>query len=295
MMMSVGLYAIQDVFIKILPEGLSLVEILFFRSLFGFIFIVPMITRENHPTPFKTDHPFLHLFRALATICSTYCFISAFRLMPLADAYAITFSAPIFMTFFAIVFLKERSTFQRWVALFLGFSGVILMFRPGPPEANSGSFIALCGGVFHAIAQLLTRKLSQKDSLSLIVTSFTVLTFVITGAVMPFYWQSYSLEILSYFAVIGILGCGAQYVMSQAFKLAPVTSIAPFDYSALLWGLLFDIMLWGAFPDFYMVSGVCLVILAGVYLIRSEGERNLSVSLDSCQGKCHIPSEGLSG
>ena len=149
------------------------------------------------------------------------------------------------------------------------------MFRPGPPEANPGSFIALAGGVFHAIAQLLTRKLSQKDSLSLIIVSFTVLTFIVTGVMIPFYWQPYSIQVLVSLAAIGTLGCGAQYMMSQAFKIAPVASIAPFDYAALIWGMAFDALLWHSFPDTYMVSGVSLVIFAGLFLIRSEQRKAL--------------------
>ncbi len=270
MMFAVGLYAIQDVFAKTLPPNISLVEILFFRSVFGLLFIVPMILKERHPHPFRTKYPVQHFLRALATIIATYCFISAFRMMPLAEAYAITFSAPIFMTFFAILFLKEKSTFHRWFSLFLGFTGVLIMFRPGPPEANPGSLIALTGGVFHAVAQLFTRKLSQEDSLSLIIISFTLLTFILTSIAMPFYCQAYSIKIMISFSAIGFLGCAAQYVMSKALQLAPVASIAPFDYAALLWGLLFDALIWHSFPDVFMCSGVTLVIIAGLFLIRSE-------------------------
>ena len=269
-MASVGLYAVQDVLIKVMPSEFSLVEIIFFRSLFGVFFIIPMIRREKHPHPFQTKHPILHFMRASATVLATFCFICALRLMPLAEAYAITYSAPIFMTLFAILFLKEKSTIQRWGTLFLGFIGVLVMFRPGPPEANPGSFIALAGGIFHAIAQLLTRKLSQEDSLSLIIVTFTGLSLIITGAMMPFYWQSYPIEVLLSLAVAGVLGCGAQYMMSQAFQIAPVASIAPFDYAALIWGMVFDAFLWSSFPDIYMISGVFLVILAGLFLIRSE-------------------------
>lgn len=280
-LIAVGLYALQDLLVKLLPKEISLVEIFFFRSLFGFIFIIPMILREKHPQPFKTQQPVWHLVRCVATLCSTLCFISAFRLMPLAEAYAITFSAPIFMSFFAILLLGEPSSYQRWLAVFLGFCGVLIMFRPGPPEANPGSLIALGGGIFHAISQLLTRKLTQKDSLSLVITSFTVLTFVVSGAMMPFYWQSYALETLLALTAIGILGCGAHFFMSWAFQLAPVSFIAPFDYAALLWGLLFDILIWGAFPDAFMICGVALVIFAGVYLVRKEQNRKIIVSLDS--------------
>lgn len=273
MILSVGVYAVQDVFIKMLPAELSLVEILFFRALFGIFFIIPMVRAEKHPRPFYTKAPLLHLIRSGATVMATLCFIYSFRTMALADAYAITFSAPLFMTFFAILFLKERSTPQRWGALILGFTGVLVMFRPSLPQANWGSFIALAGGIFHAVAQLLTRKLAQKDSLSLIIISFTLITAGVTGILMPFYWQSYSSEVLLSFTFIGILGCAAQYGMSRAFKLAPVASIAPFDYSALLWGMGFDAALWHVLPDAYMICGVSLVIFAGLFLIRSEQKR----------------------
>lgn len=273
MFSSVFLYGLQDTFVKNLPSSVSLVEIVFYRSLFGFITIFFMMRLEKKTwgkNLFKTDRPFAHFLRCLFSTATIFCFILSFRMIPLADAYAFSFSTPLFMAFLAPFILGEKVSLQRWVAVTFGFMGVLIMLRPGFGDFRTGSYIALLGGIFYAFQLMYTRDLSKKDSNTLIVSSFALMCLVVSGALMPFYAQMLDLKIILMFITLGVLGMGGQFSMAQAFRLAPVSAIAPFDYAALLWATFLGYVFWNDLPDGFMIAGALCVTVAGIYLIRHE-------------------------
>jgi drug/metabolite transporter (DMT)-like permease len=273
MMLSVGLYAIQDVLVKSLPDSIHIVEIIFFRSLFSCVVIVCIAPFESSPALWRTRRFRLHFFRCFFACIALVGFISSFRLIPLADAYALTFSAPLFLTVMAHFYLGEKIGRQRCVTVCLGFLGIIVMLRPTGNALNIGGLMALAGGFFHAVSLIQTRELTYEDSNSLIVATFTLTCFILSGLVLPFFWSHPPLEFLENFIMIGLLGGSAQYAMIHSYRLAPVSSIAPFDYVAIIWAVAFGYYFWGHIPDFYIIIGSCLIIGGGLHLIYYERQK----------------------
>jgi drug/metabolite transporter (DMT)-like permease len=272
MMISVATYALQDVFVKLLPPEISVIQICFFRAVFAFVPIIALTLLENPRTVFKTDQWGLHFWRSLFSCFALFCFIASFRLIPLADAYTLTFSCPLFMTALCIPLLKEKVPFWRWVAVLTGFLGVIVMMRPGSGVLDVGGFFALAGGLFYAVSLIFVRKLSHhhQDSTTLIVSTFTLMSALLTAPFLPFVWVSLDIDSMSRLAIIGILGGTAQYAMTQALRMAPVSQLAPFDYASLLWAIGFGYFIFHDVPDLYMSLGASLIIGSGLVILRSE-------------------------
>ncbi len=269
MMVSVGLYATQDVLVKFLPEGVSLTEIIFFRSLFAFLPIALFYPFEMKKKVFRTTKPYAHLARSFFSTVALFFFIASFRIMPLADAYALTFSTPLFLALLALPLLKEKLSFQRVTAVIIGFGGVLIMLRPHGAFEWEG-LIPLSGGFFYAVSLIQVRALSKEDSNTLIVFTFTLMSTVASFLLLLFTDPSLHWELLPRMLVIGFLGGSAQYAMTQAFRLAPVSSIAPFDYAAMIWAVVYGYLFWGDAPDLPLMLGASLVIVAGLALIRHE-------------------------
>ena len=270
MMLSVAAYATQDVFIKLLPSEISVIQICFFRGVFSFIPIIIFSRFEKKKQFLRTDSIWLHFWRSLVSTLALFCFIGAFRLIPLAEAYAITFSCPLFMTLLCIPILREKVSRQRWLAVITGFIGVLVVMQPGQEALQLGGLLALLGGLFYAISLVLIRHLSDRDNNTMIIVTFNLMSTSICAALLPFNWEPFELEFLSHFVAIGVLGGCAQYAMTQAFRTGAVSAIAPFDYIALLWALGYGYFIWNEAPDVNTILGSVLIILAGLYIIRHE-------------------------
>ncbi len=272
MMISVATYATQDVLVKLLPPEIPVIQICFFRAVYAFIPIVGFTLIENPKTVFKTEQWGLHFWRSLFSCLALYCFIASFRLVPLAEAYTLTFSCPLFMTALCIPMLRERVPFWRWIAVISGFAGVLVMMRPGSGILEVGGMFALSGGFFYAISLIFVRQLSHhhQDSNTLIVGTFTVMSALLTLPFLPFVWQPVDVDVLPRLVLIGVLGGTAQYAMTQAFRMAPVSQIAPFDYVSLIWAVGFGYFIFHEIPDFYMIAGAVLIIGSGLLILKSE-------------------------
>jgi len=272
MMLSVATYATQDVLVKFIPHEISLIQICFFRAVFAFIPIIVFSMLENRKTMFQTDQWPMHFWRSLFSCLALICFIASFRLIPLAEAYTLTFSCPLFMTAMSIPLLREKVPLWRWIAVIAGFLGVVIMMRPGSGVLDLGGVFALVGGFFYSFSLILVRKLSHhhQDSSTLIVGTFTLMSALLTLPFLPFVWQPMETEVLVKLVLIGILGGTAQFAMTQAFRLAPVSQIAPFDYAALLWAVAFGYIFFHEVPDVYVYLGAALIIGGGLAIVRSD-------------------------
>ncbi|MCE2951987.1 MAG: DMT family transporter [Alphaproteobacteria bacterium] len=269
MMLAIGFYALQDVCVKSLPSSIHLVEILFWRSVFALPILLLLVKTERHPNPWHTQKPLHHLLRALFSSIATLFFIASFRQMPLGDAYALTFSAPLFMALLGALLLKENPPPHRWQAVFMGFVGVWVICEPSL-DTPSLYLIPLVGGLFHGLAQLSLRGLTKEDSTSLIVATLLGTSLFLCAPLMFQHSWNYSTHELTLFMGVGLLGGFAQWLMTHAFRKASLTFLAPFDYIALLWGIGFDFALWHHRPSQYLMGGTCLILGANFYLMWQE-------------------------
>jgi len=213
----------------------------------------------------------LHLLRGVIGIASLSLFTFGIRRMALADVYTIFFVAPLFITALAALILHERVDRRRWVAIGVGFAGVLIVLRPSGAAMVSAPGIAiLVTAAGYAASAITVRILGRTDSSPSMV--FWLMTFVAVGAgvlALPS-WQPIAPAHWSVIGGIAVSGSIGQWAITEAFKRAEASFIAPFEYTALAWGVGMDWFIWGTVPSVVTFAGAAVVIGSGLYLIRRE-------------------------
>ena len=278
---AIGLYSfailllsLMDVLIKWLSADYSTVQIVFFRSLFGLLPLVVLIPRSGGLSSLRTRRWRLHLLRGLFALATALTFFFAFGLLPLADAYAIAFAAPIVMTALSVPILGETVGLRRWLAVLVGFAGVIVMLRPGTAELGEllgiGTIAAIAGTLFFAISTLLTRKLAQTDSNAAIIFYGSLVIIGGSLLLLPFHFTMPDPPGLLLLAATGLLGGIGGIAFIEALRGAQVAILAPFEYTSMIWAILFGYLIWSDLPDGWTIAGSAIVIASGLYILHRE-------------------------
>jgi drug/metabolite transporter (DMT)-like permease len=198
-------------------------------------------------------------------------FIFSVKWLSLADAYAIFFAAPLLITALSVPFLGERVEWQRWLAIVVGLLGVLAMLRPtGQGWLSLAGLGALGAALAYAVSAVIVRVLSRTDTTGSMNIWYTISIAVGAGAIAAPGWIPLRGEDWPWIAVVGVLGAAGQHFITEAFSLAPATVVAPFEYTALLWGVGLDLALWGVLPDPAILGGASVVIASGLYLLHRE-------------------------
>lgn len=271
MLLAVSLFSFMDGFVKWLGQAYPTMQIVFFRSLFAFIPLAFLIHRfGGMRSALRVTAPFGHVLRCLCGTGAMFLFFYAYAHMKLADAVAITFAAPLFITALSVPLLGEKVGVRRWSACLLGFLGVVIMIRPGPGVLQSIALVPLLGALFNALAMIYVRRLAQRDSTASIIFWFTLSTTLLSGAFMPFQWvtpQGWDWLLL---IIVGLLGGCAQIAMTAAFTEAPAAAIMPFKYASMIWAVLIGWLIWGETPGLNIWLGWPLVVVSGLYIVYRE-------------------------
>ena len=273
MLLAVLLYGLMDALIKIAAGRYPVIEVVFFRSLFALIPLAFLILRSGGWRALATRQPKLQAVRAIVGFTSLVCFFDAFALLPLADVVAIGFAAPMFITALSVPLLGEQVGWRRWSAVVVGFAGVIVMVRPGSGLVELGALVALAGTLTYALSIIIIRRLSTTDSSAPTVASFTCLSVLGAGAVLPFYWVAPTPADWLLLAATGLLGGTGQIAFTRAFALAPPVIVAPFDYANMLLATALGYLIWGNVPTLAVWIGAVLVIGSGLYIVYREALR----------------------
>ncbi len=269
MLLAILLFAIMDALIKWQAATYPVLEIVFFRSFVGlFVLAVPLARRG--PGLLRSRHPWLHLLRGLLGLASLVGFFAAFAAMPFGDVYAISFASPLLTTALSVPLLGERVGWKRWIAVTVGLAGVLAMVRPGSGIFDLMALAALGATLAYALANLLVRRMSRTETNVAIVFYSGLLSSLASGAALPFIWQPPAWADLPWLVAIGLVGGLAHIVLTQSFRLAPASTVTPFEYSGMLWAVLFGWLFWSEIPDLAFYAGAALVIGAGLYILQRE-------------------------
>ena len=275
--LAIFLLAMMDVLIKWLSTDYSTVQIVFFRSVFGLVPLALLLPRSGGLAALRTRRWQAHLLRGLIWLATALCFFFAFSVMPLADAYAILFAAPLVMTALSVPILGEAVGVRRWLAVIFGFIGVIVMLRPGTTGISElpgiGTLAAIAGTVLFALVVLLTRKISRTDSNAAIVFHGGLVSVVGSLLLLPLHFTMPDLEGFLLLASVGLLGGIGVIAFTEALRQAPVAILAPFDYTAMIWAVIFGYAIWADLPDAWTLSGSAIVIASGLYVLHRETRR----------------------
>jgi len=263
-------FAVMDATAKWLGARYPPIEIVSFRYLFGLVPAVLLIWYGGGLPALKMRRPLLHGLRAGLLFASLLSFFTGLRALPLAEAIAYLFTAPLFVALLSGPLIGEAVGSRRWLAVVTGFVGVLIMVRPGGGAFRPEALWALAAALAIALAMLLTRRMVRTE------TNVSIFFYTNVGAgiaSLPFLaldWHRPEAADLWLFALVGVLGGTAAYLMVVAYRQAPAALVAPFEYTALVWGAILGWLLWGEQPGPTVWIGAAVIVLAGFYLTRWE-------------------------
>ena len=217
-----------------------------------------------------TERPILQILRPAFLVCSISSLFVGLTYLPLAEATAIGFVAPLFITILSVPILKENIGIHRWSAILIGLAGVIIIIRPGGEFWQFASIMPLLGAIFFALFQIFTRLLSRTEK------TFTTLFYTGLGGlgwsslIVPFVWVAPSQIHMEVFLATGILGALAHLCMINAFDYAEASLLAPYNYTKLLWVSIFGYWVFEDIPSFEMWIGSGVIVSAGLYVFYRE-------------------------
>lgn len=277
---SVSVFVMMSSLIKsagMVPSG----QIVFFRSFFAIFPIIAMLAwRRELATAFRTAHPVSHIMRGLVGVTAMGLGFFALTRLPLPDAITLNYAQPLIVVVLSAVFMGEVVRIYRWSAVAVGFVGVIIIAWPkltlltgdaGLEAAQAvGVIAALCGATGSAIAMLLVRRLVQTEKTATIVLWFSVTATVLSLFTIPFGWADLSREQYLALAGAGICGGVAQILMTECYRHAELSTIAPFEYTSMLLAIVIGYFAFGDVPTLYTLVGGMIVIGAGLFIIWRE-------------------------
>ena len=272
MLVSVASFAVMDAMLKLLSEHYPALQVAFLRAAASLPFVLLVIVARGRLDRIRPVNVRLHLFRGALAVLMLYAFISAVRESSLATTYSIFMFAPLLVAALSVPILGEKVVGGQWAAISVGFLGVLLMLGPVNGQwLSAGSLWAVVGLVTYAVAIVSLRLLSRTDSTESMVLGFTVLLMVGAGALAIPVWQEVRwAEDFKLILGVGLMGSIGQQLITVAFRNAPAAVVAPFEYTALVWGVLLDIAIWSVYPSALTLIGGSIVIGAGLYLIQRE-------------------------
>jgi len=262
--------SVMDACAKWLGTGYPLAELVFFRNLFALAPILWVVWRAGGRRTLRPVWHLGHVLRATFGLTAIFSFFAGLRYLPLAEAISIAFAAPLMVTALSVPILGERVGARRWAAVIVGFVGVLIMTRPGADAFRPEALLILGAALSYALVMLLTRRLARSDTTSAIVFHSTVLSLVASGLLLPFGWRTPVGWDLAIFVLMGAVGGAGTFFMTLAYRHAPAAVVAPFDYTALIWGTLIGWLVWRELPDTTVWAGVLVVIASGLYILHRE-------------------------
>jgi drug/metabolite transporter (DMT)-like permease len=271
MIVAVGSLSLMDACMKTLAPHYSAFQVTCLRGLSTLPFVFALVWFRGGFGQLLRVRFGLHLFRGVLGIATLVAFTYAIRSLPLAEAYSIFFVAPLVITVLAVVVLKERVGWQRWLAIAVGFLGVLIVLRPSGAGAMTIPGLAVfAASVGYAASAITVRVLGRTDSTESMMFWLMVLVALGAGLFAIPDWrpiQSAHWIVIAGLAVTGSLG---QFALTEAFRLGESSFIAPFEYTALAWGVGLDWFVWRTTPMPITLLGAFVIIVSGVYLVRRE-------------------------
>jgi drug/metabolite transporter (DMT)-like permease len=269
-------FTISSTMVKGLGSGYPVSQIVFFRCFLAFLPIFYVMHRAGGWHVLHTKRPGAHIFRVAVGGVALFVGFYALTLMPLADYLAFTYAAPLFATMLSIPILGEQVGIRRWTAVAVGFVGVLIMLQPGVKSFDFAEMVAIGAAFTYALAIIAVRNLARTEHSAATVFYFTLAGLILAGAILPFEWRTPTLEEWGLLLGIGLMSGVGQILMTEAYRLAPTSVIAPFDYTSMIWALSFGYVLFGDFPEPVVLIGAAVVIASGVYIIYRETVRGVT-------------------
>jgi drug/metabolite transporter (DMT)-like permease len=268
MLLAVSMFSFGDALGKFVVATYSVGQLLWLRACAALIVLLPMIWR-NRAEFMRLERPWLQLFRVTLSTLEVAAFFLATVYLPLADVITYYLACPIFVTALSAIVLRERVGWRRWSAIMIGFCGVLIALRPSSQTASWPALIALGGSMSFALLMLITRSLRATPDIVLASSQFAG-TFAFGAVLSPFGWITPSPGSLGLFAAAGCISVGALLCVNRSLKLAPASTVVPYQYSMIVWAVMFGYVVFGDVPSMATIAGAVIIIGAGFYIFLRE-------------------------
>jgi len=272
MLLAVWMFSFGDALGKYIVATYSVGQLLLLRAAFSLTLLSPAIWRQRAALR-VIQRPGLQVIRVALSTIEVAAFFAASVYLPLADVITYYLAAPIFVTAASAIFLGEHVGWRRWSAIVVGFIGVMIALRPTTQAVSWPALIALTGSASFAVLMIITRSL--RGTPDIVLTSAQFCGTLVSGLVVaPFGWITPDWSDLGLFAVAGCISIGAGLCVNRSLKLAPASVVTPYQYTMIIWAVIFGYAVFGDVPSLPMIVGAVVIILAGLYIFLRE--RNLA-------------------
>ena len=279
MLLSISMFSFGDALGKFMVATYSVGQLLWLRACAALLVLLPVIWKQRAEFV-HLERPWLQLLRVTLSTLEVAAFFLATVYLPLADVVTYYLACPIFVTALSGVVLGERIGWRRWTAILVGFCGVLIALRPSAQTVSWPAMIALGGSLSFAILMLITRSLRATPDIVLASSQF-VGTFLLGAVLSPIGWVTPSAGSLGLFAVAGIISVSALLCVNRSLKLAPASMVVPYQYSMIVWAVIFGFVVFGDVPSWATIVGAAIIIGAGLYIFLREqqlGRNDATVS-----------------
>ena len=269
----VGLFgmAVMDACAKFLGAGYAISQVILARNGIGALAILAFVLLSGAGLAcLKPRRPGLLVLRTVVNLGAAFLFFTGLRYLPLADAFAIAFAAPLFITALSVPVLGEQVGLRRWAAVLVGFLGVMVVVQPGTASFRIEALLPLGAALSYALAMLIGRRMTRDMPTAAIMFWPSLGAVAVTLVMMPLQWQTPSLPDAGLFVFMGIIGTGGMALITQGYRHAPAAVIAPFDYSVLIWGVILGWVIWQEIPSSNVWAGATILVASGLYILHRE-------------------------
>ncbi|MEM6495360.1 MAG: DMT family transporter [Pseudomonadota bacterium] len=276
LLISIGLISLVDTIGKFYTKELHAVMLVWGYFIAMALFVIGYFAMRGKFDLLKCNRPILQIARPGFLAGSIACLFVSLTYLPIAEATAIGFTAPLFIIALSVPLLGERVGWHRWLAVALGLMGVLIIVRPGGSVWHWSAAMALLGALSFAFFQIVTRRLADQDrhETTLIYTSLGGIAW--TSLLVPFFWTSPTQTHSVMFLAIGAMGAGAHFFMLQAFARAEASLLAPFNYSKLIWVTILGYTVFGDLPGIDTLIGSTIIAAAGLYVLYRENRTTVT-------------------
>ena len=274
MVFAVGVLSLMDAAMKWLAPHYPPLQVAAMRGMASLPIVVVWLALRGGLRQVVKVRWLLQIARGLMSVLMLTCFVYAVRALPLADAYSIFFVSPLLITALSVPFLGERVDARRWAAIAVGLLGVLVVLRPtGAGTLTLAGIAALTAAACYSLSAITMRVLGRTDTTGSMMFWFTALVALGAGALAAPGWVSLRAEHWPVIAFVAVVGAIGQYAVTEAFRSGDASVVAPFEYTAIGWGVGLDWVLWSTRPQARMLAGAAIVVAAGLYLIHRERAR----------------------
>ena len=269
----------SDTAAKYLSKTLPPVEIAWMRFVVFAVIMAPAMLPGSPLFAMRTSRLNFQLMRGLTLLGSSVLFITGLRYLPIAEASATSFVAPLFVTALSIIFLSEKVGVRRWIATAVGLTGVIVILRPGTGAFQMAALLPIASALAWACTLVMTRVMSGREHATTTMAYSSIVGVCVMSAIVPFVWVAPSPNAILLGLLVGVASTTGQWIVVLAFRYADASVLAPFSYIQLLWVSIFGFVIFGEVPDAWTMAGAAIIVASGLYTAHRERVRHSQLLL----------------